>query len=222
MAYFSQQFIDFFQGLSDNNRKEWFDEHRKTYEKEVKEPFKQFVDMMILRIHAFEPDIQETAKTAIFRINRDIRFSKDKTPYKPHASAAISRGGKKSSIPGYYFQLSHQGIWVGGGSYFLEKDELYKVRQEIVYETKAFQAVVRDENFRKHFGEVKGEKNKVLPAEFKEIREEEPLVANKQFYYMATLDKSLIKSDELPDVLMGHFEAGRPLNQFLKKAMEVE
>ena len=95
MAYFTKDFIDFFKELAANNKKEWFDFNRKRYEKSVKQPFAEFVQEMIDRIRADDPKVDISTKDAIFRINRDVRFSKDKTPYKTHMAAIVSARGKK-------------------------------------------------------------------------------------------------------------------------------
>ncbi len=221
MSYFSQEFIDFFAGLEANNRKEWFDENRKTYEKQVKEPFKAFVQKLIDAVSEREPEIALMPKDAIFRINRDIRFSKDKTPYKVHVSCAIAKGGKKAMFPGYYLQFNHKNVWLGGGLYNLDKDALKRVRSEIMYETKEFTDLVESAEFKSHFGELKGDKNKVLPAEFKEMKEEVPLIANKQFYFMTELDPELITSDKLMETVLEYFGEGYKINQFFKRALEV-
>jgi len=218
--YFSQEFLDFFSGLRQNNHKPWFDEHRKQYEKHVKKPFKQFVEEMILAVQQFDPDVVTTPKDSIFRINRDIRFSKDKTPYKPHASAVLAVGGKKSEQPGYYLQLSDTGVWVGGGCYNLSKDNLFKIRQEIVYEMDSFRKVTEDAAFQEAYGQVQGAKNKILPTDFKEEAQNQPLLYNKQFYYMATLPSATILSDNLAATIGRYFEKGLPLNQFLRRAMQ--
>jgi uncharacterized protein (TIGR02453 family) len=105
MSYFNPAFIKFFKDLSQHNTTEWFNEHRKVYEKEVKKPFAEFVDEMIKRINKYEPEINIKASDAIMRINKDIRFSKDKTPYNTYVAANISAYGKKDkSYPGFYFQ----------------------------------------------------------------------------------------------------------------------
>jgi len=186
----------------------------------VKSPFRQFVDHMILRIQEFEPDLVTTAKESVFRINRDIRFSKDKTPYKTHVSAVLGRGGKKSADPAYYFQFNHQQVMVGGGAYFLEKDDLYKVRQEIAYETETFNQLLANPDFKKAYGEVLGDRNKVLPAEFKEDRERQPLIANKQFYYMAELPASTLLAPDLDEQLLRYFKTAAPLNAFFRHALK--
>src|SRR5688572_23573096 len=117
MPYFSTDFIKFFKDLAKNNSSEWFNENRKVYEKEVKKPFATFVEEMIGRIRTHEPQVKIKAADAIMRINKDIRFSKDKTPYNTHVAANISPFGKKDkSYPGFYFQFSADGIKIVGGA----------------------------------------------------------------------------------------------------------
>ena len=102
MAYFTKDFIDFFKELAANNKKEWFDSNRQRYEKSVKQPFAEFVQEMIDRIQPDGPAVYISTKDAIFRINRDIRFSNDKTPYKTYMAALVSAKGKKDKgTPGF-------------------------------------------------------------------------------------------------------------------------
>ena len=88
---FNEEYLDFFKELAQFNKKEWFDENRKRYEKSVKIPFKKFVTELIQEIQKIDPEVEIEAKDAVFRINRDIRFSKDKTPYKIQMSAILRR-----------------------------------------------------------------------------------------------------------------------------------
>jgi uncharacterized protein (TIGR02453 family) len=98
MSFFTADYLAFFKELAANNHKEWFDANRKRYETSVKEPFKAFTQHLIDELAKKEPAFKELkASDCIFRINRDIRFSKDKTPYKTQCSAVISPNGKKSS-----------------------------------------------------------------------------------------------------------------------------
>ena len=214
-----QQFVTFLEELSRNNNKEWFDLNRKTYIKEVKEPFKKLVEQMIEYVSADNPDIVLEAKNAIFRINRDIRFSKDKTPYKTHLGAAIAQGGKKSVQPGFYVHLSYDKMQLGGGAYNLDKEALKKVRSEIMYEEAAFLKAINDKNFIAHYGTIKGAKNKILPADFKEAAKEQPLLFNKQFYYMTDLSVKNITAPNLLDLMIEYYEAGKKFNQFIAKAI---
>jgi len=219
MTYFSKTFVQFFKDLSKNNSTAWFDENRKTYEKEVKKPFELFVAEMIKRIGKDDPEVKIAAKDAIFRINKDIRFSKDKTPYNTHMSANISAYGRKNkAYPGLYFMLSPEGISIFGGAYMLEKDQLEKMRGLIAKEGAKFEKAIGDKNFVKHFGKLQGETMKRIPEEWKAAHAKQPLIANKQFYFQAKLPASLITSDKLADEIMEYYKAAKPVNEFLKRA----
>ena len=221
MSYFNPAFIKFFQELSKNNTTDWFYENRKTYEKEVKEPFAFFVEEMIQRIRKYEPEIKIKPSEAIMRINKDIRFSKDKTPYNTYVAANISVFGKKDkSYPGFYFQLSHDKIIMFGGAYMIETDTLKKIRVYIAKNLINFSATYNDKNFKEMFGIIQGEKHKRVPEEFQAIAAKEPLIVNKQFYYTAELKSNILLKNELPDKLMEYYIAGKKLNDFLKLALK--
>ena len=183
LTYFENILLPKFRFMTFCSIKAWFDENRKTYEKEVKKPFSDFVEEMIKRIQKHEPDVQIKAADAIMRINKDIRFSKDKIPYNTHVAANISVYGKKDkSYPGFYFQLSPAGVMVYGGAYMVENTTLQSIREHISSNLKDFSNVYNDKLFKDKFGSIQGEQNKRLPAEFQEVAKNEPLIANKQFY----------------------------------------
>ena len=147
MPYFDQDFQNFFSELEKNNNKEWFDQNRKRYEKSVKSPFYEFVDDLIGLINEDDPEVRIQTKDAVFRINRDIRFSKDKSPYKVHMSAIISPGGRKDkSAPGIYVQLDHKEVRFYGGAHMVDKDQLYKIRKAIANDLPKFQKLIDDLN----------------------------------------------------------------------------
>lgn len=220
MAYFTQAYIDFFKGLSENNNKDWFDEHRKIYEKEVKDTFKHLVQAIIDEIPSLDQDIAMATKDAVFRINRDIRFSKDKTPYNTIMKAGFARGGRRSSYAGYYLGIDADHVHVGGGVFGVEKEPLEKIRNEIAAHPEEFLKLVQNDTFVSQFGGVMGEKIKRIPKEFQEVHEKVPLIANKQFYYMAKLDANeLVTSDKLLSTIMEYFKMITPINRFLKEAI---
>lgn len=220
MAYFSQDFIDFFTELSKNNHKDWFDQNRKRYENVIKKPFKAFVEEMIVRVNERDPDVQIEAKDAIFRINRDIRFAKDKTPYKTNVSAIVSAGGRKDKTsPGLYFELAANRIRIYGGIVMADKDQLQFLREEIAENPKEFDKIINHKDFTSKYGKVLGDVAKRLPKELKEAAEKQPLIFNKQFYYFAELPAKTILKDDLPEIIMDHYEAGKPMMDFLKRAL---
>ena len=220
MALFTEDFINFFKELSKNNNKKWFDQNRKRYEESVKNPFRAFVEMMIDKIKADDPKVKITPAESIFRINRDIRFSRDKTPYKNHMSALISRTGKKErGFPGFAFRLGADGVGVYGGAHDLEKNRLHSVRQYISEHLDSFSELLNDNEFKDKYRRIQGDKNKRIPIEFKEAAEKQPLLFNKDFYYIATLNAKLILEDSLVDILMDYYFAAKPMREFLINAM---
>lgn len=212
--------IQFLQDLENNNDRDWFAANKKRYEKEAKAPFEQWVAQIIAACHQFDPAIRITPQDAIFRIYRDTRFSADKTPYKTHLSALISRYGRKNNEhPGFYLQIGPETIWMGGGAYFLEKDPLTKVRRYIVENDLQFADLIKSASFVEKFGELQGEKNKVVPLEFREEVKTQPLIANKQFYYMAELPvEQALRPDSVAWVA-AYFEAGKAVNDFFAAAL---
>lgn len=220
MKHFNAEFLKFFKGLSRNNSSEWFNENRKTYESEVKKPFALFVEDMIKRIREHEPAVKIKPADAITRINKDIRFSKDKIPYNTYVGAIISPYGRKSKeYPGLYIQLGADKISLFGGAYMLEKDNLQKVRTYISKNLSEFEKLISAKAFVSKFGSIQGEKNKVLAPEFKDLLSKQPLIANKSFYFSADIDARHITSEELSDLIMAYYLAGKPVNDFLIRAM---
>jgi len=220
-AYFTPEFTTFFKDLSKNNNSVWFNENKARYEKDVKIPFTALVQDIISKSQKLDPSIQIEPKEAITRLNRDIRFSKDKSLYKMHVSAIISPKGKKEKeYPGMYIELSPERIAIYGGAYQLEKEALYKVRNTIAKNLDEFKKILANKTFVNLFGELQGDKNKVLPPEFKALLDQQPLIANKNFYYMAELSPKELTSPTLLDIMMAHFKAGKPVSDFLAKAMQ--
>lgn len=212
--------FDYLKDLSKNNNREWFHANKKVYEKDLKKPFQNLVQELIYSFQRHDPAIQIHVKDAIFRIYRDIRFSKDKTPYKTHVSAVISPKGRKGKeYPGFYIHFEAGRLLMGGGAYFLEKSSLQKVRKAITQEPQTLEKIVRDSTFVEYYEALQGEKNKRLPKEFKSIHEEQPLIANKQFYAMAELDPKNVLKDGFLAFAEQHYLALKPLNDFLIKAI---
>lgn len=219
MSYFSKDFIDFFIELAPNNHKDWFDQNRTRYEKEVRDPFKLFVQDVIAEIAKKDAAFKDVeAKDCIFRINRDIRFSKDKTPYKLNVSAFISPEGRKNkAAKGVYFELTPEHVRVYGGVYEPDKDMTYAVRENIAAQPNKFKKIYSNKTFKSLFGEILGEKNKVIPKEFKAVGEKEPLIYNKHWYFYTQFEPELILSNDLKNKIVSSYEAGKPVQEFLLK-----
>lgn len=216
MKYFSPDFLQFFKELAANNNKEWFDAHRKRYEIGVKKSMEVFVADALKALYK---NVDVKPGECIFRINRDIRFSKDKTPYKLHASAVISNRGKKvEEVGGIYVELGPEKLALGGGAYQPDKEALLDIRDAIAAKPKEWLNALNHPDFKKYWGEIKGERNKVLPAEYKMLLKEVPTIANKQFYYWTELYPQIIVSDKLMDTVLEHYHAATAVRQFLERA----
>lgn len=217
---FSTSYLQFFIDLASNNNSVWFNANRATYEKMVKQPFAAFVSEMIRRIQQYEPEVQIKPGDAIMRINNDIRFSKDKTPYKLHMCANISEFGKRNlGFPGFFFQLSPENIQIYGGVYMVDNPTLLKIRTYMAAHPDELREAIANQDFVAKFGSIQGETNKRLAPEFAALLPQLPLIANKQFYYGASLPAELILSDNLPETLMEYYRAGRSVSRFFQEAM---
>ena len=217
--YFTKDFIRFFSSLEKNNNKEWFTANKATYDVHVKQAFETFIKDLLTSIQKVDSSIHMEAKEAIFRINRDIRFSKNGEPYKTYMSAAISAGGKNPGYPGLFIEMSHSRIYLLGGAFHLEKDQLEALRKGIMRNHTAFKNLLKNKQFVKVFKEIQGEKNKVLSEPFKSFQTAEPLIANKQFYYTVTLSKDALLEKNLVKLITDYYSAAKPMNQFLIEQM---
>lgn len=219
MAFFTADFLEFFIELAPNNNKEWFDQNRKRYESSVREPFRHFVQHLIDQLSVTQPEFKGLeAKDCVFRINRDIRFSKDKTPYKMNVSAIISPNGKKSqAVNGIYFELGPEHLRVYGGIYEINKDDLLAVREGIAADLDGFKAAYTDKKFVQVFNTIIGEKNKIIPKELREAATKEPLIFNKQWYFYTQFDADEVLRDDLDELILKCYEAGKPVESFFSK-----
>lgn len=217
----TQNYITFFQNLEKNNNQKWFQEHKEEYENSAKKPFLKLLEILIPEIQKLEPQISLNPKDALFRINRDIRFSKDKTPYNTLLKAGFSSNGKKSKLPGFYLGISASTIHTGGGLFNLKAEDLKNVRALICENTEEFVSIVNNKSFTSTFKELKGEKAKRLDKSFKAVLEKTPYIANKQFYAMQEFPLvNYLDSNKMVTTILNSFKEINSLNQFLKQAFQ--
>lgn len=214
MSYFTKEFISFFRELRKNNNKEWFHSNKKRYEAHVKNPMRAFVTDLISEMNKTDKTIDVEPKKCIGRINRDIRFSKDKTPYNVHLFAHVTQGSRMDPKPEIAFRFGGYDSGIMSGYYSPSKDRLLGIRNKIKADPKAFEKLYSNKKFVKQFGSIQGEANKRIPPAFKAMFEQEPLIANKQFYYVKEFDEKLILQDDLLKTILDHWKTARPLNEF--------
>ena len=155
--------IQFLKALKKNNNKEWFDKNRKIYE-QAKADYLNFVTILLNEIQGFDTSLMELQpKQCIFRLNRDVRFSKNKDPYKTNFGASFSKGAKKIQTAGYYFHLEPGENFVGGGLWMPMAPDLNKVRQEIDYCYKEFSSILKKPAFKSTYGDMDNSMKLVRP-----------------------------------------------------------
>jgi len=213
--------LKFLKSLRLNNDKVWFDEHKTEY-LSAKADFESIVQQLIDGLARQDSTIQGLqVKDCVFRIYKDVRFSKDKTPYKTNLGASFQAGGKKSTLAGYYFHLEPGGnSFAGGGIWMPAAPELKKLRQEIDYNFREFEQIISNKEFIKHFGKVEGDALKTAPQGY--------LPDNPAIAYLKL--KSVIVSHPLTDEactqpamvkeILKTFALMQPLVQFINRAMD--
>ena len=212
----STDILDFLKDLSKNNNRDWFHTHKKRYEASTKKPFAAYLELLIEEIQGWYPELVTTPKESVFRIHRDTRFSKDKTPYKTNVSAILSeRGRKHKEFPGYYIHLEPGRFMLGGGCYFMERPSLHKIRTQIQHQLERFQSLTQDTTFLEVYEEVQGDANKRIPPEFRDTFAVEPLIANKQFYFMAEFPAEEILGEEGIRKASERLKVAKPFLDFL-------
>ena len=169
--------LKFLKDLKKNNTKEWFEKNRKAYEA-AKEDFASLVNTVITQFGKKDEGIATlTAKDCLFRINRDVRFSKNKAPYKSNMGASIIHGGKKSELAGYYFHFEPGGkSFVGGGRYMVEPDMMKKIRQEIDYSWQEFSKIIKNKKFASLYGDLEKGEGWSLSREPKGYEKDNPAI----------------------------------------------
>ncbi len=221
MAPLSAACLDYLTGLEQNNTREWFHAHHDRYERDVRAPFAELVAEVIYRLRELDREIAMEPRDAIFRIARDVRFARDKSPYKPWLAAAIAPGGRRTGrAPGFYFSVRWDGVHVGGGMYEPDRDVVPRIRRAIAADGARLARALRGTAYRELFaGELLGERLRRLPAELAAAAAKYPWVANRQFYYFAEHhDASHVTRPDLADWLFEHFRAARGVHFFLKEA----
>nr|WP_299171113.1 DUF2461 domain-containing protein [uncultured Allomuricauda sp.] len=217
----TEDYTAFFKELAKNNAKEWFHTNKKRYEKDAKEPFLNLLEGLLQTLTDWDSRILADPKKAIFRINRDVRFSKDKTPYHTILKAGFSPNGKKSILPGYYLGIDATSIHVGGGLFMLRPPELSKVRKHIASNTSQLLKIIDDPTFVQGFGQLSGEKAKRLDKSLLPAAEKTDFIYNKQFYAMAEFPlEPFYGSEKLGEEILEHFKIIKPLNTYLNEAFD--
>jgi uncharacterized protein (TIGR02453 family) len=211
--------FDFLTGLEKNNNKAWFDNHKASYEV-AKGLFENLVNQLILDLGAVENMAGVTAKDCVMRIYRDIRFSKDKTPYKTNLGASIGPGGKKSSQLSYYLHLvPHNHSMIAGGLHSPETVQLTKFREAIDRNPRPFKAILNNKEFKQYFGDLEGEKLKTVPQGYARDHPEIELLRLKEVVVVHSLSDELVLSAKFRSHVIDAFTVMKPFLEFLNSVI---
>ncbi len=213
--------LKFLKQLANNNRKEWFDENRKTYEI-AKGEFETILTSVIEKSILNDKLLMGLeAKKCMFRINKDVRFSKDKSPYKLNMGASINPGGKKSMIPGYYIHIEPGKSFLAGGTWQPMPEVLAAIRQEIDYNSKEFRKILAAKEFKTYFKTLSDDdKLKTSPKGYEKTHPDIDLLQHKSFIVVHDLTDEQVMNKNFPSYAAKMFKAMLPLNSFLRNCME--
>jgi uncharacterized protein (TIGR02453 family) len=217
---FPPEAMTFFRRLKKNNTREWFQPRKEIYDLKVKAPMVELVEALMRRLADFAPDHVADPNKAIYRIYRDTRFSKNKTPYKTHIAAVFPRRGlEKHGGAGYYVSVSPEEIEVGGGVYMPAPESLRAIRDHLAEHHEEFRRIVAAKNVRRLFGEVYGDRLTRVPKGFAADHPAADLLRMKQFLLFSTLDAKLATTPKLYRELVIRFEGMTPFLEFLNKPL---
>ncbi|MGD0584092.1 MAG: DUF2461 domain-containing protein [Bacteroidales bacterium] len=217
MEKINQSTIDFLVKIKKNNDREWFNRNRNLYDA-AKSNFESFIQEVIAEITRFDPILKGLEATScIFRINRDIRFSNDKSPYKAHMGAFITRGGKKNGdkFAGYYVHIEPGASMIAGGAYVPPAPWLSAIREKIDREPSVLLRITRNKDFIKYFGELQGEKLKRTPRGYSPDHPQAELLKHKSYLVVNSLTDTEVTGPGLFDHVISTARAMKPLNDYL-------
>ncbi|MEM7108802.1 MAG: DUF2461 domain-containing protein [Bacteroidota bacterium] len=215
--------IQFLYDLRANNTKEWFDTNRKHYE-QTRENFVNFVDALLKKIEVFDVDVAVSLldpKKTMMRINRDIRFSKDKTPYNSHLFTYINEGGKRTPNAGYFFSLDPGKSFYGAGTYKPPTEVINMIRQEIDYNPKEWEGIVNDSQLKSSFGEVIcSDMLSRPPKGYEKDHELLDWIKRKDFHVQKFISDEELLDEELVNRVAEGLKAAHALVHFQNRALK--
>lgn len=209
-----QSVLKFAGNLKQNNNRNWFQEHRSDYEM-ARAHFEDYVAALIQELSKTEPLADLSPKDCIFRLNRDLRFTKDKTPYKPYMSAYIAPGGRKSRLLGYYVHIEPGNAMLAGGLYEPNTRQLASWRESIDRDPRPFKDIIDNETFHKFFGEVSGERLKTIPRGYPKDHPEADLLRLKSVTVTRHVSDTEVASPAFFPETIETFRVMKPFLEYL-------
>ena len=217
--------VQFLEDLKANNNRDWFLDNKKRYEV-FKKDYQQLVGDFLDVMKPLDPSLEMLeVKNCTFRINRDIRFSKDKSPYKDHIGVWLSSGAKGMNRSGYYVHIAKTGSFIAGGLYCPEAEDLKKMRKEIAYFHEDLEEIIGNKNFQKEFGDFDRNEKNVLKNPPRGYEKDHPAI---EFLKLKSFETS--QKFDISEITQANFVAKmskrlivlKPLNDFINRALTSE
>ena len=213
-----QNTLAFLKQLRDNNNREWFSANKETYQASQKE-FKAFIFQVIDKMQAHDAIDQE--KTKVYRIYKDVRFSKDKSPYKTSWSSNIKRAGK-ANRGGYYIQLEPGNTFLAGGFFGPNPQDLLHIRKQLEQDSSIFREAISGDQFQKMYGAMCGEKVKSAPRGFSKEADNIDLIKYKQFYFRHDFTDKQVISGDFASKVSDVFQVIRPFFDVMSEYLNTD
>jgi uncharacterized protein (TIGR02453 family) len=213
---FPPEAMQFFRGLARHNNRDWFQPRKAIFEEQVKRPMRELVEALNGAMESFAPEYVTDPDKAIYRIYRDTRFSPDKTPYKDHIAASFRRrGASPHQEGGYYVQISHKEVAVGGGVYMPQPPVLLGIRQHIAAHHEELRKILAGRPVRRLLGELQGDQLTRVPKGFCAGHPAADLLRFKYFILYVELAPDLATTPALFREVLKRFRAMKPFLDFL-------
>jgi uncharacterized protein (TIGR02453 family) len=219
---FPPEGLTFLRRLKKNNNRPWFQKHKQEYEELLLLPMRSLIATLAAEMAGVAPEIEFNPRRSIFRIYRDVRFSKNKDPYKTNIAAVFKWRGMKGATeaPGLYLGIELEEIYIGGGVYLPSGDQLKAFRRSMAERPEDFLSVVNNRNFRRRFGGIEGERLQRVPAGFPPDHPMREHLKHKQFYAGVELKPDACLHPRFVRQAVDTYVGVLPLVRWLARAME--
>ncbi|MFD0762415.1 DUF2461 domain-containing protein [Lutibacter aestuarii] len=212
----SKSTLEFLSKLKENNNRDWFNEHKPKFQIEQNK-VKQFYNSIMEQLKTHD-DIEQLK---MYRVYRDVRFSKDKTPYKPHFAGSFSRATKKLR-GGYYLRIRPGESFLAGGFWQPNKEDLLRIRKEFEMDSQEIREIMNDKNFRNFFGKLQGDSLKTAPRGFDKSHPDLDLIRMKQFIVVRNFsDEEVLASNFLEEIDQS-YKAMRPYFNYMSEILTTD
>ena len=221
----TKEALQFLEDLIANNNTDWMHANKKRYEN-YKKDYHHFIASLLAEMKPLDKTLEPLeVKNCTFRINRDIRFSKDKSPYKTNMGVWFTQNKFRKNSPGYYIHFEKGNSFIAGGVWCPEPEELKKIRKEIAFFYEDLEAIVNDKNFQKEFNTMTRDESNTLKKAPKDFDPNHPAIEFlklKSFTASAKIDDALFTDTSFSKNVAQKLMALKPLNDFLNRALETE